>query len=251
MTLNMASWNVNGLRAAMGKGFMDFLNGNHFDLVGLQEIKMEASQADFTFPGYHVYWNSAEKKGYSGTLVLSKEKPLNVTCGMGMAEHDNEGRIITLEFEKFYFMTVYTPNSKRGLLRLDYRMEWEDDFRAYLHTFDKPVVVCGDLNVAHTEMDIKNAKSNVKNAGFTPEERAKMTALLGSGFTDTFRYMHPDTTDAYTWWSYFGNARANNVGWRIDYFLVSDSLKSAIRDASIHPNVHGSDHCPVELTLDI
>ena len=251
MTLNMASWNVNGLRACMGKGFMDFLNGNNFDLVGLQEIKMEESQADFTFPGYHVYWNSAEKKGYSGTLVLSKEKPLNVTYGMGAAEHDKEGRIITLEFDKFYFMTVYTPNSKRGLLRLDYRMEWEDAFRAYLHTFDKPVVVCGDLNVAHTEMDIKNAKSNVKNAGFTPEERGKMTALLDSGFTDTFRYMHPDTTDAYTWWSYFGNARANNVGWRIDYFLVSDSLKDAIRDAGIHPNVHGSDHCPVELTLEV
>ena len=251
MTINMASWNVNGLRACMGKGFMDFLNNSNFDLVGLQETKMQPEQADFEFPGYNVYWNSAEKKGYSGTLVLSKEKPLNVSYGMGKAEHDTEGRIITLEFDKFYFVTVYTPNSKRELLRLDYRMQWEDDFRAYLHSFGKPVVLCGDLNVAHKEIDLKNPKTNTKNAGFTPQERAKMTELLDSGFVDTFRYLYPDQLDAYTWWSHFGQSRARNVGWRIDYFLVSENLKDAVREASIYPDVHGSDHCPVGVKLEL
>ena len=251
MKMNMVSWNVNGLRACMTKGFMDFISGHDFDLIGLQEIKMLKEQADFTFPGYHAYWNSAEKKGYSGTLVLSKEAPLSVSYGMGIEAHDKEGRIIALEFEKFYFITVYTPNSKRELLRLDYRMEWEDAFRQYLQAFDKPVVVCGDLNVAHKEMDLKNPKTNTKNAGFTPEERAKMTELLAAGFVDTYRDMYPDKTDAYTWWSYMGQARQKNVGWRIDYFLVSDSLKDNVKEATIHPDVHGSDHCPVGLVLEV
>jgi len=233
----------------MTKGFMDFFNANDFDIIGLQETKMQKEQADFEFPGYHSYWNSAEKKGYSGTLVLTKQEPISVTYGMGIPEHDKEGRIITCEFEEFYFITIYTPNSKRELLRLDYRMEWEDAFLHYICNLDKPVVICGDLNVAHTEMDIKNAKSNVKNAGFTPEERAKMTTLLNSGFTDTYRYLNPDKSDAYTWWSYMGQARTKNVGWRIDYFLVSDSLKEAIKDAAIYPDVMGSDHCPIAVTL--
>lgn len=249
MGIKMASWNVNGLRACMTKGFMSFLDNNDFDIIGLQETKMMPEQADFEFPNYNVYWNSAEKKGYSGTLVLSKEEPLKVTYGMGIEEHDKEGRIIALEFETFYFITVYTPNSKRELLRLNYRMEWEDAFRAYLNSFDKPVVVCGDLNVAHKEIDLKNPKTNTKNAGFTPEERAKMTELLASGYVDTYRNMYPDKTDAYTWWSYMGQARTKNVGWRIDYFLVSEILKTKIVDASIHPDVHGSDHCPVGLIL--
>ena len=251
MNINMASWNVNGLRACMNKGFMDFFNNNNFDLVGLQETKMMQEQANFEFPGYNAYWNSAEKKGYSGTLVLSKERPISVSYGMGIEEHDKEGRIIALEFDKFYFITIYTPNSKRELLRLDYRMVWEDAFRSYLNAFDKPVVVCGDLNVAHKEIDIKNAKSNVKNAGFTPEERAKMTELLNSGFVDTYRHMHPEKTDAYTWWSYMGQARQKNIGWRIDYFLVSESLKGTIREASIHPDIMGSDHCPIGVKLEI
>ncbi|MCL2372633.1 MAG: exodeoxyribonuclease III [Defluviitaleaceae bacterium] len=247
--MKLASWNVNGLRACMGKGFMDFLV-HDFDVVGLQETKMLASQADFEFPDYHVFWNSAEKKGYSGTLVLCKEKPLAVSCGMGIEEHDKEGRIIACEFDKFVFVNVYTPNSKRELLRLDYRMKWEDDFKAYLGSFDKPVVVCGDLNVAHREIDLKNPKSNVKNPGFTPEERAKMTELLGAGFTDTYRHLYPDVEGAYTWWSYMGQARAKNVGWRIDYFLVSDALKNNVKEALIYPDMMGSDHCPVGLVLD-
>jgi len=251
MTLNMASWNVNGLRSCMGKGFMDFLTRNDYDLVGLQEIKMNPEQADFSFPGYHVYWNSAEKKGYSGTLVLSKKEPISVKYGMGVDEHDHEGRIIALEFENFYYITVYTPNAQRELARLEYRMRWEDDFRAYLGAFDKPVVVCGDLNVAHTEIDLKNPKSNVKNAGFTPEERSKMTELLSAGYVDTFRHLYPDKTGAYSWWSYMGQARQRNAGWRIDYFVVSESLKSSIREATISPDVHGSDHCPVGLVLEI
>jgi len=246
--INMVSWNVNGLRACMNKGFMDFMAGD-FDIIGLQETKMQPEQATFEFPGYHVYWNSAVKKGYSGTLVLSKEKPLSVSYGMGIEEHDNEGRIIALEFDEYYFITVYTPNSQRGLLRLDYRMTWEDDFRAYLNAFNKPVIVCGDLNVAHKEIDIKNAKSNIKNAGFTPEERKKMTQLLASGYVDTFRHCYPTQEHAYTWWSYMGQARQNNVGWRIDYFLVSDALKDRVKDALIYPNVMGSDHCPVGLVL--
>jgi len=234
----------------MTKGFPDFLSRD-FDIIGLQETKMHPEQADFTFPGYHGYWNSAEKKGYSGTLTLSRSQPLSVSYGMGIDEHDREGRIVALEFEQFYFINVYTPNSQRGLLRLDYRMTWEDAFCAYLARFDKPVVVCGDLNVAHTEIDIKRPKANVKNAGFTPEERAKMTNLLASGHVDTFRYLYPDARDAYTWWSYMGQARANNIGWRIDYFLVSEALKSAVREATIWPDVMGSDHCPIGLTLEI
>lgn len=251
MTLNMASWNVNGLRACMKSGFMDFLQNHDFDIIGLQEIKMLHEQADFAFENYHTYWNSAEKKGYSGTLVLSKKEPLQVTYGMGIEEHDKEGRIVALEFDKFWFVNVYTPNSKRELLRLDYRMVWEDDFRKYLHNFEKPVVVCGDLNVAHTEIDLTHPKPNVKNAGFTPQEREKMTTLLNSGFVDTFRHLYPDKLCAYTWWSYMGQARAKNVGWRIDYFLTTESLRSAIQEASIYPEVMGSDHCPVGLQLKL
>ena len=253
MTLNLASWNVNGLRACMTKGFMDFINDNDFDIIGLQETKMQPDQADFEFPGYYTFWNSAEKKGYSGTLILSKESPINVTYGMGIEEHDKEGRIICAEYDKFYFITVYTPNSKRELLRLDYRMQWEDAFRAYLNDLAKrkSVVVCGDLNVAHKEIDLKNPKSNVKNAGFTPEERAKMTELLAAGYVDTFRHLYPDTLGAYSWWSYMGQARTKNVGWRIDYFLVSENLKDAVREASILPDVMGSDHCPVGVVLEL
>jgi exodeoxyribonuclease-3 len=234
----------------MGKGFMDFFTNGDYDLVGLQETKMQPEQSNFDFPGYHAFWNSAEKKGYSGTLVLSKKKPLSVKYGMGIEEHDNEGRIIALEFAKFQFITVYTPNSQRGLARLEYRQRWEDDFRNYLCDFQKPVILCGDLNVAHKEIDLKNPKTNTNNAGFTPQEREKMTALLSAGFTDTFRHLHPDKTDAYSWWSYMGNARPRNVGWRIDYFLTSDSLKNSIREATIHPEIHGSDHCPVGLLLE-
>lgn len=234
----------------MGKGFMDFLDGG-YDIIGLQETKMQPEQADFEFPGYTPYWNSAEKKGYSGTLVLTKTEPISVSKGMGIPEHDNEGRILALEYENFYFITVYTPNSQRGLLRLEYRMKWEDDFRAYLAGFDKPVVVCGDLNVAHTEIDLTHPKPNVKNAGFTPEERAKMTELLESGYLDTFRHLYPDKLKAYTWWSYMGQSRAKNVGWRIDYFLVSESIRSSIKEALIYADVMGSDHCPVGLVLEI
>ena len=212
---------------------------------------MQPEQSTFDFPGYHTFWNSAEKKGYSGTLVISKKMPLSEKYGMGIEEHDREGRIIALEFEKFWFITVYTPNSKRGLLRLDYRMQWEDDFRNYLSSFEKPVIVCGDLNVAHKEIDIKNAKSNVNNAGFTPQEREKMTRLLESGFTDTYRQLYPDKTGAYSWWSYRSNARQNNVGWRIDYFLVSENLRSYVRKALIYPEILGSDHCPVGLELEL
>lgn len=253
MMLSMASWNVNGLRACMGKGFMDFVNGQGFDIIGLQETKMRPEQADFEFPSYHAYWNSADKKGYSGTLVLSKKEPLSVAYGMALPEHDTEGRVVTLEFPAFYFVTVYTPNSQHGLLRLDYRMAWEDAFRAFLGGLSekKPVVVCGDLNVAHQEIDLKHPKANVKNAGFTPQEREKMTALLDSGLVDTFRHVYPDKKDAYTWWSYMAQARTKNVGWRIDYFLVSKALQAAVKDALIYDSVLGSDHCPVGLVLDI
>jgi len=249
--LKMVSWNVNGLRACMNKGFMDFFNYRDSDIIGIQETKMQPEQADFSFPGYNAFWNSAEKKGYSGTLVLSKAMPLSVKNGMGIEEHDNEGRIIALEFDNFYFITVYTPNSKRELMRLDYRMRWEDDFRTYLSGFDKPVVLCGDLNVAHKEIDIKNAKSNVNNAGFTPQEREKMTKLLASGYTDAFRHLYPEEKDAYTWWSYMGRARDKNIGWRIDYFLVSEILRPNILEAMIYPDVMGSDHCPVGIYLEI
>ena len=253
MKLNLASWNVNGLRACMNKGFMDFITANDFDIIGLQETKMQPEQADFEFPGYYVFWNSAEKKGYSGTLLLSKEEPLTVIYGMGIDEHDKEGRIICAEYDNFFFVTVYTPNSKRELLRLDYRMQWEDAFRAFLNELSacKPVIVCGDLNVAHKEIDLKNPKSNVKNAGFTPEERAKMTELLAAGYIDTFRHLYPDKLDAYSWWSYMGQARTKNVGWRIDYFLVSENLKDSIREATILPDVMGSDHCPVGVVLEL
>ena len=247
--MRLASWNVNGLRACMKKGFNDIME-HDFDIIGIQETKMQPEQADFTFDGYEMYWNSAVKKGYSGTLVLTKEKPLSVSCGMGIAEHDTEGRIITLEFEKFYFVTVYTPNSKRELLRLDYRMKWEDDFRRFLHGFDKTVIVCGDLNVAHKEIDLTHPKPNVKNAGFTPEEREKMSVLLESGFVDTFRLLYPEKKEAYTWWSYMGQSRAKNVGWRIDYFLVNEAAKGIVKDALIYPEIMGSDHCPVGLLVE-
>jgi exodeoxyribonuclease-3 len=248
--INMVSWNVNGLRACMGKGFMDFLTESNCDIIGLQETKMQPEQANFDFAGYHAFWNSAEKKGYSGTLVLSKQEPISVSHGIGIEEHDKEGRVITLEFEKYYFITVYTPNSQRELARLEYRMRWEDDFRAFLNGHEKPVVVCGDLNVAHKEIDLKNPKTNTKNAGFTPQERAKMTELLESGFVDTFRKLYPEKTGAYTWWSYMAQARQKNVGWRIDYFLVSEALRENIREATILPDVMGSDHCPVGLMLE-
>jgi len=251
MNWHMASWNVNGLRACMGKGFMDFLR-HDFDLVALQETKMQPEQANFHFPGYQGYWNSAEKKGYSGTLVLTKHAPLSITYGMEPHAPDNEGRIITLEFDKFYFVNVYTPNSQRELARLDYRIAWEDAFRAFLCALAarKPVVLCGDLNVAHKEIDLTHPKANANNPGFTSQERGKMTDLLAAGFTDSFRHLYPDTTDAYTWWSYMGQARAKNVGWRIDYFLVSNALAKGITEAKIYPEVMGSDHCPVSLRLE-
>ncbi|MCL2358115.1 MAG: exodeoxyribonuclease III [Defluviitaleaceae bacterium] len=248
--MKLASWNVNGLRACMNKGFADFLLRENFDIIGIQETKMQPEQAEFDFPGYLSYWNSAEKKGYSGTLVLTKKPPISVKNGMGIDEHDNEGRIITLEYEKFFFITVYTPNSQRGLARLEYRMRWEDDFRAWLGSFEKPVVICGDLNVAHKEIDLKNPRSNVKNAGFTPQEREKMSALLSAGFIDTYRLLNPDKTDAYTWWSYMARAREKNIGWRIDYFLISQTLQTALRDVMIYPQIFGSDHCPVGAELE-
>ncbi|MCL2016308.1 MAG: exodeoxyribonuclease III [Defluviitaleaceae bacterium] len=248
--MKMGSWNVNGLRACMKKGFMDFFNAQDFDIIGLQEIKMNREQANFTFNGYQQFWNSADKKGYSGTAIFSKIAPLSVSYGMGIPQHDTEGRIITLEFDKFYFITVYTPNSKRELTRLAYRMEWEDAFRAYLLALKKPAVVCGDLNVAHTEIDLKNPKNNHKTPGFTPEERNKFTELLNAGFIDTFRHVNPDMTDIYTWWSYISNARTNNTGWRIDYFVVSNLLKNLIKNVAVYDKVLGSDHCPVGLTLE-
>jgi len=247
--IKMASWNVNGLRACMGKGFMDFFARN-FDILSLQEIKMNKEQGDFDFGEYHQFWNSAEKKGYSGTAIFSKKEPISVAYGMGIPHHDKEGRIITLEFDQFYYLTVYTPNSQDGLKRLDYRMEWEDDFKAYVCGLPKPVVICGDLNVAHKEIDLKNPKTNTKNAGFTPQEREKMTALLDAGFVDTYRHIHPDKEGAYSWWSYRAAARSRNVGWRIDYYLVSEALKNNIIDVEIYPDVLGSDHCPVGLALE-
>ncbi|MCL1988974.1 MAG: exodeoxyribonuclease III [Firmicutes bacterium] len=249
--MKMGSWNVNGLRACMKKGFMDFFNNCNFDIIGLQETKMYREQANFVFDGYHQFWNSAQKKGYSGTAIFCKQQPLSATYGIGIAEHDTEGRVITLEFDNFYFVTVYTPNAKQNLLRLPYRMEWENAFREYLIALKKPVVVCGDLNVAHNEIDLKNPKNNHKTPGFSPEERGKMTELLNAGFTDTFRYKNPNATDAYTWWSYISNARANNTGWRIDYFLVTNSLQNFIQDVIIYDQIMGSDHCPVGLTLSL
>ncbi len=249
----LISWNVNGLRACVGKGFNDFFTKIDADIFCLQETKVSEGQIEFAPDGYNCYWNYAEKKGYSGTAIFTKEKPLTVTYGMGIDEHDHEGRIITLEFEKYYMITVYTPNSKRELERLDYRQVWEDDFRCYVNKLreTKPVVLCGDLNVAHKEIDLKNPKTNHKSAGFTDEERNKMTELLESGFIDTFRYFYPDVTERYSWWSYMFKAREKNAGWRIDYFLVSDELKEKLLSADIHHDVMGSDHCPVELVIDL
>ncbi len=249
--MKMISWNVNGLRAAMGKGFMDAFGALDADIFCLQETKLQAGQIDLQLPGYEQYWNYAEKKGYSGTAVFTREKPLDVRCGLGVEEFDHEGRVITLNFPDYYFITVYTPNSQDGLARLPYRMAWEDQFLAYLKELEKtkPVIFCGDLNVAHREIDIKNPKANIHNAGFTQEERDKMTALLSSGFVDTFRYFHPEETGAYSWWSYRFRAREHNAGWRIDYFIVSDALKPRLQSACIHPEIFGSDHCPVELVI--
>lgn len=251
--LKFISWNVNGLRACYDKGFADAFNRLEADFFCLQETKMQEGQLDVQFEGYQSYWNYAEKKGYSGTAIFSKVKPLSVTYGLGIEEHDHEGRVITLELESYYLITVYTPNSQEELRRLDYRMKWDDDFRAYLKKLEekKPVIVCGDLNVAHKEIDLKNPKMNRKNAGFTDEERAKFTTLLESGFTDTFRYFYPEQEGIYSWWSYRFKAREKNAGWRIDYFLTSDSLKDKLRGAQIHTDILGSDHCPVELTIEL
>lgn len=249
--MKLISWNVNGLRACMNKGFKEFMDSVDADIFCVQEIKMQREQAAFVFDGYEEYWNSAEKKGYSGTAVFSKTKPLSVSYGLGIEEHDKEGRVITAEFQDFYLVNVYTPNAQRGLERLDYRMVWEDVFRRYVKELDekKPVIICGDLNVAHNEIDLKNFKTNVGNAGFTYEERGKMTELLAAGFVDSFRYLYPDKTGAYSWWSYMFKAREKNAGWRIDYFIVSQKLADRIDDAVIYPEVMGSDHCPVGLLL--
>ena len=250
--MKFISWNVNGLRAVVGKGFAEIFASLDADFFCLQETKMQAGQLDLAFDGYESYWNYADKKGYSGTAIFAKHTPLSVTYGMGIDEHDHEGRVITLEMPDFYLVTCYTPNSQDGLRRLDYRMTWEDDFRAYLQRLDakKPVIVCGDLNVAHKEIDLKNPKTNRKNAGFTDEEREKMTTLLDAGFTDSFRFFYPDLTDAYSWWSYRFRAREKNAGWRIDYFLVSNRLADKMASATIHNEIFGSDHCPVELVLN-
>jgi len=251
--MKFISWNVNGLRACVGKGFADVFNALDADFFCLQETKMQEGQLDLSFLGYQSYWNYAEKKGYSGTAIYTRHTPLAVSYGMGIEEHDHEGRIITLEMKDFQLVTVYTPNSQDELRRLDYRMKWEDDFRAFLTNLaaKKPVVVCGDMNVAHEEIDIKNPKTNRRNAGFTDEEREKMTMLLDAGFTDTFRYFYPDLKDVYSWWSYRFRAREKNTGWRIDYFLASKELDDKLAGAKIHTDIFGSDHCPVELTLAI
>ena len=248
----MISWNVNGIRAAITKGFLDYFKKEDADIFCIQETKCQVGQVELELEGYYQYWNQAEKKGYSGTAIFTKKKPISVTYGMGIEEHDKEGRIITLEYEDYYVITVYTPNSKSELERLEYRMVWEDDFRAYLKKLEenKPVIVCGDLNVAHTEIDLKNPKTNTKNAGFTIEERNKMTELLDSGFIDTFRYFNKDVEGVYSWWSYRFKAREKNAGWRIDYFLTSRSLEDRLIGAKIHTEVLGSDHCPVELTIE-
>lgn len=249
--MKFISWNVNGLRACIGKGFLDFFKEADADIFCVQETKLQAGQIDLDLPGYHQYWNYAEKKGYSGTAIFSKEEAMQVTYGIGIEEHDHEGRVITLEYPDFYFVTVYTPNSQNELARLDYRMKWEDDFLAYLKKLEetKPVIFCGDLNVAHKEIDLKNPKTNRKNAGFTDEEREKFTALTEAGFIDTFRHFYPDLEGVYSWWSYRFSARAKNAGWRIDYFLTSASLKDRLQDAMIYNEVMGSDHCPVGLLL--
>ena len=249
--MKLVSWNVNGIRACLGKGFAETFAALDADVFCLQETKVQAGQIELDLPGYHQYWNYAEKKGYSGTALFTKREPVAVTYGLGIAEHDREGRVITAEFDDLFVVTVYTPNSQNELARLDYRMDWEDAFRAYLLALDarKPVVVCGDLNVAHQPIDLKHPAANRFSAGFSDEEREKMTVLLDSGFTDTFRFLHPDARDAYSWWSYRFHARETNAGWRIDYFLVSDRLREKAREAAIHPEITGSDHCPVELVL--
>lgn len=251
--MKAVSWNVNGLRACVGKTFMEAFEELDADIFCLQETKLQEGQIELELPGYHQYWNYAEKKGYSGTAIFTKEEPITVTRGIGIDEHDHEGRVITLEFAGYYFVTVYTPNSQQELARLDYRMQWEDDLRNYLCLLNhnKPVILCGDLNVAHNEIDLKNPSSNRRSAGFTDEERKKMTEFLAAGFTDSFRYLYPDAKDAYSWWSYRFHAREKNAGWRIDYFIVSDGIKDRIRDAIIHSNILGSDHCPVELDIEL
>ena len=253
MELKFISWNVNGLRAVVGKNFLEAFSSLDADFFSLQETKLQEGQIDLQIPGYYSYWNYAEKKGYSGTAIFTRHKPLGVSYGLGIEEHDKEGRVITLEYEKFYLVNAYVPNSQDELKRLDYRMKWEDDLRSYLMDLSKKksVVYCGDLNVAHKEIDLKNPKTNRMNPGFTDEEREKMTALLSSGFTDTFRYLYPDKDNIYSWWSYRFRAREKNTGWRIDYFIVSDDLKDKVKEAGIHTEILGSDHCPVSLVLDI
>ena len=250
--MKLISWNVNGIRAVLTKGFEDFFKDVNADIFCVQETKCQEGQVNLEFEGYQSFWNSAEKKGYSGTAIFSKIKPLSVKFGIGIEEHDKEGRVITLEFKDFYMVNIYTPNSKRELERLDYRQIWEDEIRKYLLKLNKtkPVVMCGDLNVAHKEIDLKNPRTNTHNAGFTIEERNKMTELLDAGFIDTFRYLYPDKTDCYTWWSYMRKAREKNVGWRIDYFIVSDSIKNKIKEANIYKDIMGSDHCPIGLEID-
>lgn len=250
--MKLISWNVNGLRACVQKGFLEFFNEIDADIFCIQESKLQEGQIELPLEGYHQYWNYALKKGYSGTAVFTKKEPISVSYGLGIEEHDQEGRVITLEFEEFYLVTVYTPNSQNGLARLDYRMEWENEFRSYLLALDakKPVIACGDLNVAHKEIDLKNPKTNRKNAGFTDEERGKFSELLEAGFVDSFRYFYPDQEGIYSWWSYRFSARAKNAGWRIDYFVTSERIKEKLQDAKIHTEVMGSDHCPVELTVE-
>ena len=251
--MKLISWNVNGIRACITKGFKEFFEKENADIFCIQETKCMQDQIQLEFKGYQSYWNSAEKKGYSGTAIFTKKKPITIKYGIGIEEHDKEGRVITLEFEKFYMVNVYTPNSKRELERLDYRMIWENEMRKYLLHLNekKPVIMCGDLNVAHEEIDLKNPKTNRHNAGFTDEEREKMTELLNSGFTDSFRYLYPNKEEAYSWWSYMGRAREKNIGWRIDYFLVSNDIKENIKEAKIFPEIYGSDHCPVGLEIKI
>ena len=251
--MKLVSWNVNGIRAVLTKGFQEFFKEVDADIFCIQETKCQEGQVDLSFEGYESYWNSAEKKGYSGTAIFTKIKPISVKYGIGIEEHDKEGRVITLEFKDFYMVNIYTPNSKRELERLDYRQIWEDEIRKYLLNLNKtkPVIMCGDLNVAHKEIDLKNPKTNTHNAGFTIEERNKMTELLNAGFIDTFRYLYPEKTDSYTWWSYMRKAREKNVGWRIDYFIVSDDLKKKIKEANIYQDIMGSDHCPIGLKIDL
>ena len=249
--MKMISWNVNGLRAAVGKGFVEYFKEADADIFSLQETKLQAGQIDLELEGYHQYWNYAEKKGYSGVAAFTKKEPMNVTYGIGVEEHDHEGRVITMEFENFYHVTVYTPNSQAENARLDYRMDWDDAFRAYVKGLDekKPVIICGDLNVAHNEIDLKNPKTNRRSAGFTDEERGKFTELLEAGFVDTFRHFYPDMKEIYSWWSYRFKAREKNAGWRIDYYVTSESLREKLVDAKIHTTIMGSDHCPVELEI--